>query len=202
MTIAKGQPWGAPGRFPADGVVVHSDAEARAVVSASMREQRAVPTIGLLGGDLCRTVGGRGDETRLRSDEAMTLPIDIGSVMLGGERHWFVAHLVARTRSWSTVALTMNAQWLGPWDMAPKAHPNDGLLDAVQASLSVSDRLKARRRLPLGTHVPHPGIETRRSAAHRFGFPRALDVWLDGERIGSARELEVTLLPDAIRIVV
>ena len=33
------------------------------------RRRGAVPALGLLGGDLCRTLGGRGDEARIRSDE-------------------------------------------------------------------------------------------------------------------------------------
>ncbi len=37
MTIKKGETWGAPGPLPADGVVVRSDAEARAVVSEARR---------------------------------------------------------------------------------------------------------------------------------------------------------------------
>ncbi len=67
MTIEKGQDWGEVGPLPDDGVVVRSDAEARAVVTAARRANEEVPPLGLLGGDLCRTVGGRGDEARLRS---------------------------------------------------------------------------------------------------------------------------------------
>ena len=50
--IAKGQAWGEPGPLPADGVVVRSDADARAVVEEARRANRPVPVIGLLGGDL------------------------------------------------------------------------------------------------------------------------------------------------------
>ena len=57
MPIAKGGPYGAPSAFPDDGVVVGSDAEAREVVERARRERRPPPTLGLLGGDLCRTLG-------------------------------------------------------------------------------------------------------------------------------------------------
>src|SRR3954462_4070300 len=99
MTIDKGRAWGAPGRMPADGVLVRSDAEARAVVEDALLAGVEIPTLGLLGGDLCRTLGGRGDEDRLRSDDAMTMPVDLVSVLVDGRQHWFVSHLVAR-RSW------------------------------------------------------------------------------------------------------
>ncbi|MCU1358075.1 MAG: hypothetical protein JWM89_3493 [Acidimicrobiales bacterium] len=203
MTIEKGQPWGRVGGLPADGVEVHTNAEARAVVEEARRAGGPVPPLGLLGGDLCRTVGGRGDAGRLRSDEAMTLPVDLGSVLIDGRQHWFLAHLVAR-RSWwrGPILAVMNAQWIGEWDVAPRSHPNDGLLDSFEADLSLDDRLKARRRLRTGTHVPHPGIHERRAAAMQFEFDRPTPVHLDGTRVGTARVLSVRLEADALTCVV
>lgn len=203
MTIEKGKPWGSPGPLPADGVVVRSDAEARAVVEDAKRAQRPVPPLGLLGGDLCRTVGGRGDEGRLRSDEAMTLPVDLGSVLVDGRHHWFVAHLVAR-RSWwrGRVVAVMNAEWLGGWDVAPRSHPGDGLLDVFDADLSLDDRLKARPRLAGGTHVPHPGIAQRRVGALQLEFDQATPIRLDGTLVGRATKLAIRLEPDGLTCVV
>ena len=173
MAVTKGQPWGEPGPLPADGVLVHGDAEARHLVEAARRANEALPVLGLMGGDLCRTVGGRGDEARLRSDEAMTLPTDVGSVLIDGRHHWFVAHLVAR-RSWwrGRVVAVMNAQWIGRWDVAPRSHPGDGLLDVLDGDPSLDDRLKARTRLPTGTHVPHPAIAERRTSTLQLSFDR------------------------------
>jgi diacylglycerol kinase family enzyme len=159
--------------------------------------------LGLVGGDLCRTVGGKGDETRIRSERAMQLPVDLGSVLLDGRQHWFVAHLVVR-RSWwrGRVVAVMNAQWIGPWDVAPKSHPNDGLLDVFDGDLSFDDRLKVRGRLRTGTHVPHPAIAQSRVAALQIEFDRPTPVWLDGERVGSARTLSIRTEPDALTCVV
>lgn len=203
MTIEKGQAWGHPGPLPADGVLVHRDGEVRAVVEAARRERRPVPVLGLLGGDLCRTVGGRGDEGRLRSGDAMTLPVDLGEALIDGVPHRFVAHLVAR-RSWwqGRVVAVMNAQWIGRWDVAPKSHPNDGLLDVFDADLSLDDRLKARRRLLTGTHVPHPAIAQSRVKALQLEFDRPTPIWLDGERVAEARQVSVRIEPDALTCVV
>ena len=203
MTIEKGKPWGRLGPLPPDGVLVRSDAEAGALVDRARHDRRELATIGLLGGDLCRTVGGRGDEERLRSGEAMTLPVDLGTVLVDGRLHHFVAHLVLR-RSWwrGPIVAVMNAEWLGRWDVAPRSHPNDGRLDVFESDLSLDDRLKARSRLPSGTHVPHPGITERRVAAVQFDLPRATPVWLDGVRIGPARTLSVRIEPDALTCVV
>ena len=201
--IEKGADWGQRGPLPADGVIVRSDAEARAVVTAARRAGEDIPPVGLLGGDLCRTVGGRGDEERLRREDATRLSVDVGAVLVDGRLHWFVAHLVVR-RSWLRGPLfgAFNAQWLGPWDVATRAHPGDGQLEVVEATLSVGDRLKARRRLPTGTHLPHPDIRVRRAEAVQHDVPRGHHVWLDGQRLATARALSIRVEADALRIVV
>jgi len=203
MTIEKGVPWGKPGALPADGAIVRSDAEIRSIVQRCRRDNLRLPSIGLLGGDLCRTLGGTGDEDRLRSHAAMRFAVDIGMALVDGRIHWFVAHLIAR-RSWwrgRTLAV-MNAQWLGHWDLGPRAHPGDGLLDITDADLDLGDRLKARRRLPTGTHLPHPAITTRRVSAWHTDFEPSLDVWLDGTKIGRGRTLAIRVEPSALTVVI
>lgn len=202
MTIEKGQPWGSPGVLPVDGVLVRTDAEARAIVERARRAGDPIPMVGLLGGDLCRTVGGAGDEARLRSEEAVHLPVDVGAVLIDGRLHWFVAHLVARKRWWrGRVYAAMNAEYLGRWDVAPRSHPNDGLLDTFDVTMSTADRFKARRRLPTGTHVPHAHIKERRVSAVQVDVG-GLDVWLDGECIGPAHSLSIRVETDAMTCVV
>jgi hypothetical protein len=202
MTIERGQPWGEPGALPSDAVIVRSDAEARGVVERARRAGADVPPLGLLGGDLCRTVGGAGDEARLRSADAVHLPVDVGAVLIDGRLHWFVAHLVARKRWWrGRVYVAMNAEYLGRWDVAPRSHPNDGLLDTFDVSMSVGDRLKARSRLAAGTHLPHPAIKERRVSAAQVDVG-GLDVWLDGELVGPAHSLSIRVEPDALVCVV
>lgn len=205
MAVRKGEAWGEPGPLPADGVVVRSDAEARAVISAARRAGEPPPPLGLLGGDLCRTVGGRGDERRLHGPDAVRLPVDLGEALVDGRIHWFVAHLVAR-RSWwrGPLLAAMNAQWLGDWDVAPRAHPGDGRLEVVEVdpSMGPGERWKARRRLPSGAHLPHPAITTGRATALQRHLEPPLDVHLDGEPVGRARDLSVRVEPDALLVVV
>jgi len=203
MAIRKGEAWGAPAPLPDDGVVVASDAEARAVVTAARNDKRPLPTLGLLGGDLCRTLGGLGDPSRLRSAEAVTFPVDLGEVLLDGRLFLFVAHLVARRRAWrGRAVVVMNAAWLGPLNLGPKAHPGDGLLDLSDGALGWRDRVEARRRARVGAHLPHPAIATRRTRAAQLHFERPVPVRLDGELVGAFRDLSVRVEPDALRVVV
>lgn len=203
MTIEKGRPWGNPGALADDGVIVHDDAELRQIVEDARSSSRALPMIGLLGGDLCRTVGGRGDEARLRSGEAMRLPVDIVSVEVGGDRYWFVSHAVLRHPWWhGRIVAVMNAQWIGAWDVAPRSHPNDGVIEVFDADLTLDDKLKARRRLLTGTHVPHPSIEQRRVAEGELTLGRPTSLYLDGTRIGKVSDLRFTVEPSALTCVV
>ncbi len=203
MTIRKGEPWGQPGPLPRHGVVVATDAEARAIVTAARRANEPIPPLGLLGGDLCRTLGGSGDEARLRSDDAMQVPVDVGAVLIDGRLHWFVAHLVARRGWWrGRVVAAMNAQFLGPWDVVPRGHPNDGRLDVLDADLSFNERLQVRSRLRAGTHLPHPRIVERHVSALQVDLARPSSIYLDGDDVGAARSLSIRVEPDALLCVV
>ena len=203
MPIGRGEDWGRAAALPANGVIVSTDAEANAVVTEARRTGSPIPPLGLAGGDLSRSLGGRGDVDRLRSDHATELRCDLGSALLDGRLVWFVSHLVLR-RSWwqGPVVAAMNGGHLGRWDVAPRAHPGDGRLDVIEADLGWSDRLKAWRRLPAGLHVPHPAIRERQVTAAQFEFPRAAEAMVDGVPVGSVEQVSVRVEPDALLIFV
>ena len=202
MTVEKGKAWGTPGAvLPDDAVVVRTDADARRALEAARHERRPFPVLGLLGGDLCRTLGGGDDEGRLRSGEAVRFTVDVGEVLLDGRLHLFVAHLVARNRLWTRAFVAMNAQWLGAWNLGPRAHPGDGLLDTYDATLAVGQLGAVRSRLHHGTHLPHPGIEERRTPSIQLTLARPLPVRLDGDDVGKSRNLAVRVEPDALTVI-
>ena len=92
----------------------------------------------------------------------------------------------------------MNAQFVGDWDVAPRGHPNDGRAEIVEANdLSLRDRIEVRRRLPHGTHLPHPGITVRSLRAATWDFSRARMVSIDGAASFPTCSLSITVLPDA-----
>ena len=198
MPIAKGQPWGAPGELPEGGVIVRSDAEASAALTEARRERRPFPPLGLLGGDLCHTLGGGGGAEL----QGVRFTVDLGEALLDGRLHLFVAHLVARTRLWTRAFVAMNAQWIGDWNLGPRAHPNDGVLDTYDVRLPPGQLLPVRARLHHGAHLPHPGIKERRSAAVQVELERPLPVRLDGVATGRARVVSVRVQPDALTVVV
>jgi hypothetical protein len=198
VPIAKGTPYGEPGELPAGGVVVRSDAEAGAVLRDARRDRRPFPALGLLGGDLCRTLGG-GTGSQL---QGVRFTVDLGEALLDGRLHLFVAHLVARTRLWTRAFVAMNAQSLGRWNLGPRAHPNDGLLDTYDVHLPRGQLLPVRSRLHHGAHLPHPNIKERRTPALQVEMERPLPVRVDGAGVGKAKVISVRVEPDALTVVI
>lgn len=199
--ISKGVNWGTSGSVPANAVFVYNDADANEAVSAARRANNSIPPLCLVGGDLARTLGVRNNEAQLRAGEGTYVRVDLGAALIDGRLYWFVAHLVAR-RSWwkGQIVVAANAAFLGAYNVAPKAHPSDGLLDVVTADPRLSDRLKARSRLRSGTHMPHPDIKLRRCAATQFELEQPTPISIDGRVHGKAKVLSLRVEPEALDI--
>ncbi len=209
MTIKAGQEWGALGSLPDGAPIAGSDEELGSIVVKLCQARRGQRTseapmgpVGLTGGSLWRTMGASSGGADRLASEALVAPVDVGRVLLDGTIHWFVSHLVARS-GWARGRILglMNSEFLGDWDVATRSHPNDGRLDLFDSNLSLTDRWKAKRRLPTGGHVPHPGIETRRLKAYQTEFDPPLDVYLDGVVHRQVRTMTVAVEPDALIVV-
>lgn len=195
-----GVDWGEVGEIPAGARTASSDAAAGRIVAEARRANRAIPPVVLTGGDLARTLGletGAGSMGTTGSRVA----VDVGAVLVDGRLHWFVAHLVAR-RSWwrGRLLVAANASFIGRWNAAPRSHPGDGRLDVFDADPPLMVRLAARRRLPSGTHIPHPHITQRRTAAAQYDLEPALDVYLDGVRLDRTRTLSLRVEAGALEV--
>ena len=199
MTIRRGEPWGQEAQTPDALRVVPTDRDAREWVLAHRDTDRPLKAVGLAGGDLARTLGG-GTPGRFPGT-VMTAPVDLLKVEAEGRTTWAIAHVVAR-RSWwiGDVWFAMNAQFFGPYDVAPRSHPNDGKVDVVHvlAGMSVRERLQARERARTGTHLPHPQLVATQVTTCSATFARPLVLWIDGVRWGTAATVTVTTAPDAL----
>ncbi len=203
MSLEPGESWGHPGVLGPEGVVVSTDAGARRILEAARRTDVVPPDIGLVGGDLCRGLGGRGDVKRITAGPGTVVLVDAGRVEFDGQTHWFVAHLACHRIAWLGHAVAvMNTEWLGPWRLAPRAHPGDGVLDLVRGSLPLRELWQARARLPTGDHLPHPRLHVARFTTTTLELPRPSAVRLDGEVVGRTRTLRVSVEPQALRVVV
>jgi hypothetical protein len=178
---------------------VSSDLAASRWVSLHLAAGAPLEPLGLRGGDMAHTMGG-GAPGRF-DGPVVRAPVDLLRVVADGDEHWALAHVVARRGWWrGEVVLAMNAQFLGRYDVAPRGHPNDGRVDVIHVDPSMRARARwhARRRARIGTHLPHPQIAVRSTDAWRTEFDHPVGLWIDGERRGDVRVLEVTVVPDAL----
>lgn len=195
MTIRKGEPWGVAIERPTDLRVVDSD---RAVAEAFSTD--ATGLVGVAAGDLHRAVG-----SPARRAKVQRLPIDVLDVRADGREFVAVAHVIARGSRWrGRIVAAMNVDQVGEWNVAPRAHPNDGRFDVIDVdpAMTLRQRWQARARLRAGTHVPHPLISMRTATEMTWSFDRPLRLRVDDVDAGSVSTLSVTVRPDAFAIVV
>jgi YegS C-terminal NAD kinase beta sandwich-like domain len=198
VTIRRGVDWGEARTVPEATRLITDDGALHQWVVDHRRGGRPIADVALAGGDLAYTVSGG---ARL-GEPATYAPLDVVAVSADGSKDvtWAASHVVAR-RSWwrGEVLVAMNAEFLGAYDVAPRAHPNDGLVDVIRVdpAMSLRARHQARARARTGSHLPHPRLAVRRGSEMTFGFARPLVVWVDGVRWRSVSELRLAVEPDA-----
>jgi len=202
MTIKKGSEYGVQRPLPVDAPLASTDGELRQLVVSSRRQGESTITVGLLGGDLCKTLGGPGSAERLYGPDAITVPVDLVIAVLDGVEVPFVAHAIVGKPFTKDSAMVMNAQWLGDLDFGPRAHPGDGLIDITTGSLGWRERRLARSRAKTGTHLPHPSLSSRRTKSETMRFDQLRPVCVDSELKVHAQTISFHVLPDAFFVVV
>ena len=200
MTIRPGEDWGRRVSGPVSVVSVADDAEAAA--------QHGVRVV-LTGGDLHRALGRPGFPHT--GDDCTELDVDVLEVAVehpGGRvsLHRAVSSVVAG-RWWSgmRVVAILNTGFLGRRNLAPRAHPNDGVFEVlvVEPSMARRERREALHRSLTGSHLPHPNISITRAETWSIeSVGRGDALRIDGRRIRNWRRVEVSLHPDALVVVV
>ena len=202
MNIEKGRSWGSLSPLPPDGVIIKTNKELLEKVNDCKRQGIDLPTFGLLGGDLWRTLGGRRAEERLYSGEATTLDIDLGCALLDGKIFWFCAHMFIGSKLKGEKIFISNVAHYGKMNPAPKAHPGDGKFDMLEVKLSPFETFKAVKRVSAGTHIPHPGIKYRQVSSEQFSFGKKLSIEIDGKNIGKYSTVSIRIENEALRVVI
>ncbi|MBJ7369113.1 MAG: hypothetical protein JHC65_11730 [Ilumatobacteraceae bacterium] len=127
----------------------------------------------------------------LRNGNTIT-QIASSHVMIG---NWFRNRLICVT----------NGGFIGLKNVSPRAHPNDGFFDVMSLlpSMGFQQRYRARQKSILGTHTPHPLVETSRARTIEFSpLFRSETLRIDGRRIRSWGSLHIEIVPDYWRLLV
>lgn len=203
MTIEKGAAWGTVGVAPQDCVLAKDEA------AAAFAVQQGALHVWLESGDVLRALGLStatgplhvGSPCRLLPCDVLMVHLDdappvlaLSSVIIGSWR---------KPQMWVTAG-----GFLGALNVAPRAHVNDGLVDALRFTRTVPLRqlLLMRRRMRLGDHLPHPLLSMHRAervnwSQGEHGVKKSA-VTIDGKQHGRAGQVSIKVRADAFSLCV
>ncbi len=106
-------------------------------------------------------------------------------------------------RGQATTVVIANGQFVEGADLVPRGHPGDGRLEIQVYALAPGERSPMRRRLPTGSHLPHPRIITTSGRGIEIdGLRRPWPVTVDRRRTTVEGRLSLSVLPNAIRLLI
>lgn len=197
MTIEKGMAWGkiAPTPF---GVVTARDEEA---LARAVRD--GASHVALLSGDLLRALGPTSTQRPIVVHEpSLQVPCDIMEITIDDRIRTTAVSTIRigttiRPRVWVS-----SGGFVGQLNIATRAHPNDGVIDALafDANLRLRQTLAIRRRMRTGNHLPHPHLTIQRGSEYHWSGTTDRDrspVLIDGRRFGRANCVTIVVRPDA-----
>lgn len=221
MNIKKGEPWERPATGPADLTVEGGDDVLAAAVRAHPHAR--VLFAPAAGSDFARTVAlsdGTGSMelpcdallVELDTREVLAVNMVVVGVPPDRQRWWNRAPRVVVKVDDRVVhdggaigVIVANGQYLRGADVVPRGHPGDGRIEAQVYDVARRERAVMRRRLPLGTHVPHPQIRSvagRRVEVRAGAGGRPLTVEVDGVPAAPAYAVVVAVAPAAFTLLV
>lgn len=98
--------------------------------------------------------------------------------------------------------IVSNAGWVRDSNVAPRAHPNDGIVEMMTLSehMSLRQRFLASRKMRTGTHIPHPDIVNSRETQFQITKNGTERLVIDGVRVHDWTQVAITVLPDYWRV--
>jgi hypothetical protein len=198
VTIEKGVAWGTVGATPLDCVVAKDEA------AAALAVQQGAKHVWLESGDILRALGLSAATGALHVGEpCRLLPCDVLMVQLDDAAPVLALSSVV-VGSWSNPQMWVTTGgFLGALNVAPRAHVNDGVVDALEFTGNIPLRqwLLMRRRMRLGDHLPHPRLTMHRAADVRWPSKhqgaKKRTIRLDGKARGRAAQVSIEVRPDA-----
>ena len=198
--ITRGEPWGIPTTRMASDLLVNGDLE----LAVSSTDCRLIVS----GGDIAHSLGDPPPPDI--GDTCTEVPIDALRVLItftNGSTHTQIAASHVMIGDWlrGRLVCVSNGGFIGRKNVSPRAHPNDGFFDlmTIDPSMGIQQRLRARKKSILGTHVPHPLVETVRARSLAFSsLSRSESLRVDGRSISTWEAVQIEIVPDYWRLLV
>ncbi len=194
MTIRKGEDWGSQFVMAHDCSVVASDATAALLPPHS--------PFYVSHGDLFESLGQ--PRQPVAGESCQLLPIDAMQYTIrlsNGEEKSALAISSIAIGQWyrGSFFVLSNTGFYKSRHLLPRAHPNDGLLDllSLSSSMTLRQRLLFNKKSRISAHVPHPDIRITRVATFTFTRSNANEtLTVDGMKMRNWSEISVAIQPD------
>lgn len=194
MTIRKGEEWGRKGIVPASFFIVEDDHDAAS--------QPANTPFALCRGDMYTALGN--PRIPAHHQECMLVPIDALTCSVtytnnAEETLHAFSHITIGSWWRGRHIVISNCGFISGLNIAPRSHPNDGECDVVSIanSMTLRQRVIARRRARTGTHVPHPDISIQRKTHVEIARETPQErLSIDGVAVSNWRAIIIDVEPD------
>jgi hypothetical protein len=101
-----------------------------------------------------------------------------------------------------TTIVIATGQFRHGLDLVPRGHPGDGRAELQIYAVPARQRRQLRARLATGTHVPHPNITQRSAKSVSVSIDRRVALEVDGRPRARADQVDLTVVPNAYRLLV
>lgn len=198
--IRRGEEWGSPTTRTESDVVVKGDI----AFARCSPDHRLIVS----GGDIARALGDpTPPDIGASCTEVLIDALRITITMRNGNTITQIASSHVIIGSWfrGRLICVTNGGFIGLRNVSPRAHPNDGLFDVMSllSSMGIQQRYRARHKSILGTHTPHPMVETSRARTTEFSaLLRSETLRIDGRRIRLWMSIHIEIVPDYWRLLV
>ena len=198
--ITRGEQWGVPTTRTEGDVLVSGDSQ----LAASSTEVRLIVT----GGDIAHSLGD--PPTPEIGADCIEVPIDALNVLITMNSGSVVSRIASShvlIGQWMRGRLISisNGGFIGSKNVSPRAHPNDGFFDvmSLDSSMRIRQRIRARQKSILGTHLPHPLLETSRGRSADYSAVSRNEILrVDGVRVRGWTSVRIEIVPDYWRLLV
>ena len=195
MVISKGEDWGED----YDGEVVDSfDSEfelAQIVKKSYESGNRLVAS--LTQGDLLNSFGGGSNRKRIYEMDFCIAELD------DKIEYAFISFFSAGKPFRSAdVNFAINGTSVGSWQLGPRSHPNDGLLDITRGTMTLTQLFLARKKAKNGAHLPHPNLKYKRLEKDEWCFKKPKPIFCDQKYLGKAKKVKLWVIGDGFSLIV
>lgn len=197
MTIKAGEPWGRRAIVGDDALTCRSDDELA----------RGIGDCIVVGGDLWLALGCPSPPQKGQPCTRVDVDLLVCAVDTGDGTRVVRAASHVRVGSWlrpGRFVCATNAGYVNRRNIAPRAHPNDGLIHVFELNRTMAwrERVIARHRALSGTHVPHPAITLTRRTEWGMVREGVESLVIDNIRIHRWNSVMVTVNPDGMKLLI